>query len=207
MPDKLQFQGLKVEVKMINAIIMASGYGRRMGKDKLLLPFRGKLLVEHIMEKVMECDFYNRIIVARDKRILSLGAKKGIKAIENNSAHNGQSQSIKLGIKNTLKGNGYMFFTGDQPLIQIGTIRLLMDAFNKNSNSIIVPRFGDKRGNPVIFPVRFVEELMLIEGDKGGKAVINNHIKDIIFVDIENEYELMDIDTFEDYEKILNIKE
>lgn len=192
---------------MINAIIMASGYGRRMGKDKLLLPFRGKLLVEHIIEKVMECNFCSRTIVARDERILGIALKKGFKAVKNNSANKGQSESIKLGIKNTLKGKGYMFFTADQPLIQIETIRLLMDVFNKNSNSIIVPRFGDKRGNPVIFPGKFVDELMLIEGDKGGKTVINNHIKDIIFVDIDNEYELMDIDTYEDYEKILNIKE
>jgi molybdenum hydroxylase accessory protein, YgfJ family len=192
---------------MINAIIMASGYGRRMGKDKLLLPFRDKLLVEHIIEKVMGCDFYNRVIVSRDERILSLAAKKGIKGIENDNAYKGQSESIKLGIINTLEAHGYMFFTADQPLIHIETIKLLMHTFNKNSNCIIVPRFGEKRGNPVIFPVKFVNELMLIDGDKGGKSVINNHIKDVIFVDIKNEYELMDIDTYEDYEKILNIKE
>lgn len=192
---------------MINAIIMASGYGRRMGKDKLLLPFRDKLLVEHIIEKVIACDFYNTVIVSRDERILELASRKGIQVVQNNSAYKGQSESIKLGIMNTLKADGYMFFTADQPLINVGTIGRLIEIFNKNSNSIVVPRFEEKRGNPVIFPAKFINELMLIEGDKGGKSVITKNIKDVIFVEIKNEYELIDIDTYEDYEKILNIKE
>jgi len=192
---------------MINAIIMASGYGRRMGTNKLLLLFRNKALVEHIIDKIVECDFYNKVIVSRDERILELALKKGIGTVQNNSAYKGQSESIKLGIVNTLKADGYMFFTADQPLINVETIRLLIDTFNKDSNAIVVPRFEDKRGNPVIFPAKFIDELMLIEGDKGGKSVITKNIKDVIFVDIKNEYELMDIDTYEDYEKILNIKE
>jgi molybdenum cofactor cytidylyltransferase len=192
---------------MINAIIMASGYGRRIGTNKLLLSFRDKLLVEHIIEKVMDCDFYNRVIISKDERILNLAITKRIKAVQNDTAYKGQSESIKLGITNTLKAKGYMFFTADQPLIHVETIRLLMDTFNKNSNCIILPRFECKRGNPVIFPEKFVNELMLIEGDKGGKSVINKHIEEVIFVEIKNEYELMDIDTYDDYEKILNIKE
>lgn len=192
---------------MINAIIMASGYGRRMGTNKLLLPFRNKAVVEHIIDKVVECDFYNRVIVSRDERILELALKKGIHAVQNNTAYKGQSESIKLGIVNTLEAEGYMFFTADQPLINVETIRLLIDTFDKNTSAIVVPRFDEKRGNPVIFSARFIDELMLIEGDKGGKSVISKNIKDVIFVDIKNEYELMDIDTYEDYEKILNIKE
>lgn len=189
---------------MINAIIMASGYSKRMGKDKLLMPFRGKLLVEYIMEKVISCNFYSSVVVSKDERILSLATTKGLEAVENKNAHKGQSESIKLGINSTPIADGYMFFTADQPLISIDTIKLLISTFDKyNSCNIVIPRVKSKRGNPVIFPKKFVNELMSLEDDNGGKNVINNHIENAIFVDITNEYELADIDTYEDYKRIL----
>ncbi|MBV7272021.1 molybdenum cofactor cytidylyltransferase [Clostridiaceae bacterium UIB06] len=189
---------------MINAIIMASGYSKRMGKDKLLMPFRDKLLAEYIMEKVISCNFYSSIIVSKDERILNIATKKGLKAVENKNAYKGQSESIKLGINSTPIADGYMFFTADQPLISIDTIKLLINTFNKyDSCNIVIPRIKNRRGNPVIFPKKLIGELMSLEGDNGGKNVINKHTEDIIFVDIKDEYELTDIDTYEDYKKLL----
>lgn len=193
---------------MINAIIMASGYSRRMGENKLLMPFRDKLLVEYIIDKVLECSFYNSVIVSKDEGVLNIAVQKGIKVIKNEDAYKGQSESIKLGINNTLRADGYMFFTADQPLINIKTVRLLIDTFNKHSSSrIVIPRFREKRGNPVIFPEKFIGEMMMLEGDNGGRSVIDRHIKDVVFVDITNANELKDIDTYEDYEKLLNIND
>lgn len=191
---------------MINCVIMASGYGRRMGKNKLLLPYKDKTLVEHIIEKVNYCDFYTRVIVARDERILNLAINSGLKAVKNNNANIGQSQSIKLGINNLPKADGYMFFTADQPLLDIETIKVLMNTFEKSNKSIIVPRVNNRNGSPVIFPLRLIYELKTLQGDNCGRQVINNHIEDVIFVYVRNEYLLMDVDTWEDYKKIINIK-
>ena len=192
---------------MINCIIMASGYSRRMGREKLLLPYKNKPLVQHIIEKVSACDFSSSIIIAKDRQILNLAAKNGLKTIENNSAFLGQCQAIKLGIINSPKAQGYMFFTADQPLIDVETIKLLMNIFEKNHDSIIVPRFKERKGSPVIFPLKYVNELLKLEGDKGGRKIISKHREHVIFVDVNDENSLMDIDIWEDYEKIINTKE
>lgn len=190
---------------MINAVIMASGFSKRMGENKLLLPYRGKTLIENTLDKVIECGFYDIVLVAQDEKVLKIGNSRGVKAINNERAELGQSQSIKLGIMNSREADGYAFFTGDQPLINIETIKYLMESFYKSKNSIIVPRNNEKRGTPVIFPREFKSELLSLEGDMGGKQIISKHMDVVNFIEVGSELYLFDIDTEEDYKKLINI--
>ena len=48
--------------------------------------------------------------------------------------------------------DGYMFFTADQPFLDVDTIKNLIREFTENSAYIIVPQCDGRRGNPVIFP-------------------------------------------------------
>lgn len=187
---------------MINCIVMASGYGSRIGTNKLLLEYRDKKLIEHIMDKILQINFYSRLVVAKDKEVLDIACKKGFKVVENKNSIFGQSESIKLGIENSPVAEGYMFFTGDQPLLSKLTIERMMAAFKKNPQSIVIPRYKERNGSPVIFSSIFIDELKVLEGDKGGREVIKRNKDSLIFVEVENEYELMDIDTWEDYEKL-----
>lgn len=188
---------------MINAIIMASGFSKRMGVNKLLLEFRNKTLIENIIDKINECEFYDIVLVAKDKRILEIGVSKGIKVVYNERAELGQSESIKLGINNSKEAEGYAFFTGDQPLMNIDTIKYLMESFNESKDSIIVPAFNGKRGTPVIFPRKFKSALLSLEGDSGGRQIISIHSDAVKFIEVNNELLLFDIDTREDYQKLL----
>lgn len=188
---------------MINAIIMASGFSKRMGTNKLLLTFEGKTLIENILNKVIQCSFYDVVLIAQDKDILEIGRKSGIKGIYNGSAELGQSQSIKLGIMNSEEAEGYAFFTGDQPLMNVETIKYLMNCFYEKKESIIVPAFKEKRGTPVIFPRKFKSELLSLQGDTGGKQLISKYLDDTKFIEVNSELILFDIDTEEDYKKLL----
>ncbi|MNM53636.1 Purine catabolism protein PucB [compost metagenome] len=187
---------------MINCIVMASGYGSRIGTNKLLLEYRDKKLIEHIMDKILQINFYSRLVVAKDKEVLDIACKRGFKVVENKNSILGQSQSIKLGIENSPVAEGYMFFTGDQPLLSKLTIEKMIDAFKNNPQTIVVPKYKERKGSPVIFSSIFIDELKALKGDKGGREVIKRNKDSLVFVEVENEYELMDIDTWEDYEKL-----
>ncbi len=188
---------------MLNAIIMASGFSNRMGANKLLLTYKDKTLIENILDKIVQCGFYDIILVAQDKKILDMGNSRGIKCVYNEKAELGQSESIKLGVVNSKEAEGYAFFTGDQPLMDIRTIKFLMDCFYEAKDSIIVPISNEKRGTPVIFPNRFKTELLGLKGDTGGKQIIARHIDESKFIEINSELLLFDIDTQEDYKKLL----
>jgi len=187
---------------MITAIILASGFSRRMGRDKLLLKLGDKTIIENTIGIIKKCDFSEIIMVYRDEMVGNIGKRYNIKTIFNDRAEEGMSASVKLGVANAVNTDGYMFFTGDQPLLTADTIKGLMSQFYNNKDFIIVPRYNGRPGTPTIFPVSCKEELLRIEGDKGGRSIISKNPEKVIYLDISDENEGIDIDTWEDYERI-----
>ena len=192
---------------MITAIILASGYSRRMGQNKLLLKYRGKSLIEHTIETIKKCGFSEMIIVAREEKIIDIGNKHGLKVIINEDAVKGISESIKLGVRNAKETEGFMFFMADQPFLDVDTVKGLNNEFSGNSDYIIIPRFDGKRGSPVIFPCIFKEDFLRLEGDVGGKVIINKNLDKVKFVEVQDAAKLFDVDTIENYEYILKLEE
>jgi molybdenum cofactor cytidylyltransferase len=190
---------------MISAIILASGYSKRMGKNKLLLIYRGKSLIEHTIETISKCGFSEVILVAREEEIIEIGNRNGIKVIKNDNAVKGISQSIKLGVMEAMKTDGYMFFTADQPFLDIDIIKTLTYKFKENLDCIIVPQFEGRRGNPVIFPYNLKEDFLKLQGDVGGKVIINKNLNKVKLVEINDGKKLFDIDTNANYEYILKL--
>ncbi|WP_069998527.1 molybdenum cofactor cytidylyltransferase [Cellulosilyticum sp. I15G10I2] len=188
---------------MINAIIMASGYSSRMKQNKLLLEYRGKTLIQQTVDTILKCNFSQVILVVRNNELLQLKTNNSLKVIENKNAYRGISESIKLGLKYADDCDGYMFFTIDQPLLDPIIINKLVHSFDEDQHAIVVPRYRGKRGSPVIFPKRFKQELMDLEGDTGGKIIINRYLEQVRFVEINDEKSLFDVDTQEDYKKLL----
>lgn len=188
----------------ISGIVMASGLSKRMNQNKLHMKIKDKKIYEYILETLKMCSCLNEVIVvAKDSEILEKANSLNFKLVHNQHSYLGQSNSIKLGLEISKNADGYMFFVADQPFIKEETINKLCSIFNDNLNKIIIPCYNGKHGNPVIFSKNFKEELMNIEGDKGGRVVINNNLQDVIKVQFEDEKEFVDIDTIEDYNSII----
>ncbi|MBP6063039.1 MAG: putative selenium-dependent hydroxylase accessory protein YqeC [Fusobacteriaceae bacterium] len=189
--------------KKISAIGLFSGLSKRMGKDKLLIQYKGKSLIMHIIEKLNKINFYEKLFVSTPSKIELL---KGYLTdnwilVENIEPEIGQSQSIKLGIE-SLNNNfieSYMFFTGDQPFLTEETILELIKESLKPENiyKVMIPYIGKSSFSPVIFPSKYKDNLLSIKGDKGGKSVIkdDSEIEKIYF---ETQRDFIDIDTEED---------
>ena len=191
----------------ILAIILAAGFSKRMGENKLLLEYEGKTFIQTIIEKLLEINFNKIILVEDNLEIYKKYEKydKKVFVIFNDKAENGISESIKKAVtytKNNLEVDKYMFFVADQPLLKKETILKIIE--ESNSNKITVPKSNNTMYNPVIFPNKYTSELLNLEGDRGGKQIILNHLDDITFVDIENDNEFQDVDIIEEYLKLIN---
>ncbi|MBS6508884.1 MAG: molybdenum cofactor cytidylyltransferase [Paraclostridium bifermentans] len=189
---------------MISAIVMASGFSRRMGENKLLMDFNGKTIIENTFEALKKYDFKEVVVVSQYEEVLKIANKYQFKFVLNDNAHIGQSESIKLGIRNSGKCDGYMFFVGDQPLINNDDVKELINEFGENKEYIVIPRYDNKTGNPVIFPTCLKNNLLSLKNDEKGKKVINEYDK-IKYVNV-SEYTLLDVDTKLDYENLKKLK-
>lgn len=189
---------------MICAIIMASGYSKRMGQNKLIMKYNNKFLIEHTLNITSRCDFRSKILVTQYDEIKELGKKLNYKVVTNKFPNKGQSESIKLGVENSPQCEGYMFFVGDQPLINKEDIERLIKVFKEDKNYIVIPKYKDKTGNPVIYPSIYKKQILDLEGDKGGKSIIKSSHK-IKYVNV-SENTLFDIDNIDDYNNLLERK-
>lgn len=185
---------------MISAIIMASGFSRRMGENKLLLKYKGSILAERVFKSVKDMNFNEVIVVTHYEEIIRLSEEYGFKNIINKNAEVGQSESIKLGLNNAKDNRGYMFFVADQPFIDTNYLNKLVEEFKKDPEYIVIPRNGEKTGNPVIFPCSKKSDLLKLNNDEKGKKVIAQSSK-IKYVEVPKKM-LLDIDTREEYEKL-----
>ena len=91
----------------------------------------------------------------------------------------------------------YMFAVADQPYLKSQSVIKLIDRVLKNTGGKRLAfslRCGDAVGNPCVFNSSLIPQLLSLEGDKGGRSVAKKH--DCVYVDIVDERELMDIDTY-----------
>ncbi|WP_291648536.1 NTP transferase domain-containing protein [Clostridium sp.] len=191
----------------MNGIILASGFSRRMGKNKLLMNIGEEVILQKVIREIKKSDISNIILVAREDSVIEIGIREEIQVIKNKFAIYGQSQSIKFGLTMVDVNQNFMFFCGDQPFIDSISINKLVTASLNFKDSIIIPRANGKTGSPVIFPKFLKDELEALEGDFGGREVIKSNKSKVIYIDIDNELFLQDIDTIADYKKFITSTE
>lgn len=188
---------------MITGIIQASGYSRRMKKDKLLMEIEGMPMVERVIKAATESNLDEVILIYRNETLRELGEKYGVKAVLNVNAHLGQSESLKLGVKNAHGADAYMFFVGDQPYLTKELINYLIEEYEKSHLPILVPFYNGKQGMPMIMSSIYENELMKVSGDKGGRDIVRENQDRVKRLDMGATIEGIDIDMPKDLEKII----
>jgi molybdenum cofactor cytidylyltransferase len=189
---------------LVTGIILASGFSRRMEDEKLLLDVGGVPMVERVIRAAQSPLIGEGILIYRSGAVKEIGERYNLKTVYNPHAEEGQSAAVKLGISSAdPAADGFMFFVGDQPCLTQSTVNELMGIFARKNRSVVVPLYNGRRGNPVIFPSILREALLGLEGDCGGRTVIERMENNIVSVPIDEGDEGNDIDTKADYAKIV----
>ncbi|QUH31683.1 molybdenum cofactor cytidylyltransferase [Vallitalea guaymasensis] len=184
---------------MVTAIILAAGFSRRFGKEKLLMKLDGKPMITHVIETIIKSDFKEIILVYQNEEIKKIAENYNVKHVYNQSSITGMSSSLKCAIMEASETDAYMFINGDQPFVDSQVIEELITTFNNRKESIIVPRYDGERGNPVIFGSNWKDDFLRITGDIGGRNIIKDNKEEVYYLDISESKWGLDIDTKEDY--------
>jgi molybdenum cofactor cytidylyltransferase len=190
---------------MITAIVPAAGLSSRMGQNKLLMHFGGKSLIEHAVDTLMKSGVDEIVVVLGHEAHLVRSRLEGrrVRFVENPDFCEGLSTSVRAGIGAVPKGaDAIMVYLADQPLLEPDEIRRLIQAFadaKRSGKSIVVPLFGNERGNPVILDASYREMVLDIAGDVGCRRVIKTHPEQVFTVQMNSDHVVRDVDTPEDF--------
>lgn len=188
----------------IGAIIMASGFSRRFGhRNKLLMPIKGKTLIETVVSQLLESGLFSPVVIVTQYDEIEAIYKdnSNVSLVRNRTPEDGITTTMKLGIETIDHVDAYMFVPGDQIGLTIENLETIVEAFKKNGDKIIVPSYGGNNGSPKIFPAVYRDNLMRLQGDVGGKQLINKYLDKLVCIDLPREGNL-DIDTEACYKKI-----
>lgn len=187
---------------MVSAILLAAGEGKRMGRPKLLMPFGRYTVLEQTIDNLLSSNVDEVVVVlgARAGEIKHVIADRPVKVMINPDYHRGMSTSLIAGLKQVDgKAQKVMVALADQPLIDGETYNRLIEASLGCDKGIVVPTYQTKRGNPVIFSIKYKSELLGLEGDVGGREILKKHPDDIFEVAVDSESVNIDINTLDDY--------
>ncbi len=183
----------------IAAVLMAAGASSRFGECKLIKKFASRPMFEYALDALP----YNKLcaiaVVSGRAEILAAAEARGFIPVLNDRPEDGPPRTIRLGMEAVGDAEGIMFMVADQPLLRRESVAGEIDFFAKNAGNIVAMGHGARRGNPVIFPQEFFDELKALRGERGGGAVMAAHRERIMLYQLENGAELMDIDTASDY--------
>ncbi|UCD97516.1 MAG: putative selenium-dependent hydroxylase accessory protein YqeC [Chloroflexota bacterium] len=191
--------------EQIAAIILAAGGSNRMGTAKQMLPWRGEPLVLHVVRAAIEAEFAHIFIIIGAAGDEVKAAIRGlpIKIVENPEWQSGQSSSVRAGLAELPKGlGGVVFLLADQPHVSSGLMKALIERHANTLSPIVAPLVHGQRGNPVLFDRTTFIDLHKVQGDTGGRAIFSKY--PIEWLDWVDESILLDIDSEEDYRRLLS---
>ena len=179
----------------VGCLLMAAGNAERFGENKLLAEIGGRTLIERAMAAIPREAFARVLVVTQYDEIMTLAARFGFEALRNPCPERGQSETVRLGTAALAWDCGAIcYMVADQPLLERETLAREAALYRAHPERIVGLGHNGVRGNPCIFPARFYPELLSLEGDAGGSAVIKRHLDDLLLFEAP-EAELRDVDT------------
>lgn len=195
---------------MFTAIVLAAGLSKRMGTaNKLLLPYKGKTIIERTILNLLDAGIEEVIVVTgfeADKITMAVQYLP-VRIIYNTAYEKGMTTSIQKGVT-VAHGKDFMICLGDMYAItpeEYNVIRMSFEAQVKlDEKCITIPKYNNEKGNPVIFAADYKDDILRHTDMEGCKAIVQSNVEHVHWVEMQSRHILEDLDYPEEYKKISN---
>ena len=190
---------------MIGAIILAAGQSRRMGRNKMLLPFGDSTVLETIVTEVAACEQVREVIVVtghESDRIAALLATYPVRCVFNPAYdHTEMLVSWQVGVRAlSAEVQAALVLPGDHPRLRREVIQDVIAA--QQPGALVIPSYQLKRGHPILIDRAWWPELLALPETVTLRDFIRAHEDQIRYVVVETDSVLKDVDTPEEYEDL-----
>lgn len=191
----------------VAGIILAAGESRRFGQPKQLLDWKGQPFVRAVARTALESGLSPVIVVtgANAEQIELVVKDLDVMVTRNEEWKSGQASSIRAGVRALTRNAGAaIFLLADQPQVNPSILRALAEKHAEGLYPIVAPMVMDRRANPVLFDRVTFPDLLLLEGDVGGRSIFHRHR--VEYLAWHDDHLLLDVDTPEMYQRLISDK-
>ena len=188
----------------VAAILLAAGRSRRMGAFKPLLPFGNKTVIEHCVATLREAGIESIVVVVGHR---GEEVRRQLKSFEVTFALNPDPESemgasIACGIRELPESaKATLIALVDHPAVPQEVITALIDQWQSGSR-LVVPEFEGRGGHPALIDLRFREELLRLDPERGLRAFFEEHRPEVQRLPVSSPFVARDMDTWEDYRQL-----
>lgn len=186
----------------LGAIVPAAGRSRRMGSDKILLPFAGVSMLETVLGKLAEAGVARTVAILRPDLVDAhrIARAAGAEVVVNPDPDEEMLVSIRLGIER-LEGSVDAFFVwpADHPAVRTATLLAL--ATRASREIAVIPVFSGGRGHPAIVGADLVGEIERLPPNAGLRQLWRSRPDAVRELAVDDPGVLENLDDPETYER------
>jgi len=189
----------------VAAILLAAGKSRRMGSCKQLLPLGDSSVIGRCIGALATGGAGEIVVVISEEGqgVAEAVRDYPVRIVVNPECEGDMASSVRAG-RDALTGeaSGVIVCLCDYPLVSAGTINSLIVEHGDSPASIIIPCHQERRGHPLLFPRTILNELA---EDLILRDLVRRDPKRIRCLNVADPGVLLDMDTPEDYRRILSM--
>jgi molybdenum cofactor cytidylyltransferase len=185
--------------RRVAALVLAAGSSRRMaGSNKLLQPVAGVPMVRRAANAALASRSTAVVVVTGFDADAVRESLAGLDLeFANNPEHaSGMASSLRAGLGALpADTDAVVVVLGDMPMVTAAHIDSLIAAFDPARGNIVVPVKGDRRGNPILWPLALFAEMQQVQGDVGARELLKIHAERVDRVPCDDDAIFADVDT------------
>ncbi|HNS40490.1 MAG TPA: nucleotidyltransferase family protein, partial [Promineifilum sp.] len=186
-------------------VVLAAGESSRMGRNKLLLPWRDTTVLGQTLANMKASAVTDILVVTGHERekAAAIAGDLAVRALHNDSYAKGMLTSAQAAVRHLPAATeAALVVLGDQPMVGPAIIDALLQAYAGSPRGLIAPVYRGRRGNPVLIDRRYFAELLALPPEAAPRALLQRHAGDIHYVEFDDDAILHDLDRPEDYERL-----
>jgi molybdenum cofactor cytidylyltransferase len=198
-------------------LILAAGDSSRMGRDKALLPWppaaagqmpSSETFLSAAIRSLSRATEFVVIVVGKNEAALApIIYAHGASLVVNPDPSRGQFSSLQVGLHEVLNHgrDAAMVTLVDRPPVSGTTIHTLREGFASADQNVwtVIPEFSGKHGHPYLVGREMIEAFLRVPATSTARDIEHEHQKHIQYVAVDDPLVAVNINTPEDYAKLL----
>ena len=179
----------------LTGLLLAGGSASRFGANKLLARLPGDECVGLKAARRIADAVDSLLVVTRagDDTTWECFSQAGFEVVACADAHLGMGHSVRCGVRRSMQARAWIVALGDMPHVDTATVQRVIRRFDE-ADAIIVPRYRQRSGHPVLFPARFRSDLLELSGDEGARSILRSYAAEVQWIETDDPGVLLDID-------------